>query len=50
MLQESAREELAWLLAEDPSNLETNQNIVRTLLAERFHWDAAKVLSVAQNG
>jgi tetratricopeptide (TPR) repeat protein len=35
-------EELVWLLAEDPSSLEADQNIVRTLLAQRFNWDAAK--------
>jgi tetratricopeptide (TPR) repeat protein len=35
-------EELAWLLAEDPSALETDQNTVRSMLAERFNWDAAK--------
>jgi tetratricopeptide (TPR) repeat protein len=35
-------EELVWLLAEDPAGLETDQNAVRTLLAERFHWNAAR--------
>jgi tetratricopeptide (TPR) repeat protein len=35
-------DDLTWLLAEDPSALETDQNIVRTMLAERFNWDAAK--------
>jgi tetratricopeptide (TPR) repeat protein len=35
-------DDLTWLLTEDPSALETDQNIVRTLLAERFNWDAAK--------
>jgi hypothetical protein len=35
-------DELAWLLAADPSGLETDQNIVRSLLVERFNWDAAK--------
>jgi Tetratricopeptide repeat len=34
-------EELVWLLAEDPSGLETDQNIVRTMLAQRFSWNAA---------
>ncbi len=33
---------LTWLLAEDPSDLETDQNIVRAMLAERFSWDTAK--------
>jgi tetratricopeptide (TPR) repeat protein len=35
-------EELVWLLAEDPSRLEQDQNIVRSMLAERFNWDSAK--------
>ena len=35
-------DELAWLLAEDPAGLETDQNIVRAMLVERFNWDAAK--------
>jgi hypothetical protein len=35
-------DELAWLLAEDPSDLETDQNIVRAMLAERFDWDVAR--------
>ncbi len=35
-------DELVWLLAEDPAGLETDQNIVRSMLAERFNWDAAK--------
>jgi tetratricopeptide (TPR) repeat protein len=34
-------EELTWLLAEDPSGLETDQNIVRGMLAERLNWDSA---------
>ena len=34
-------DELAWLLAEDTSGLEADQNIVRTLLAGHLHWDAA---------
>jgi tetratricopeptide (TPR) repeat protein len=42
---ESARavivNELAWLLAEDPSGLEEGQNTIRTLLAERLNWNAA---------
>jgi hypothetical protein len=40
--EESFADELAWLLAEDPSDLETDQNIVRAMLAERFDWDAAR--------
>jgi tetratricopeptide (TPR) repeat protein len=43
---DSAREvivnELVWLLAEDPSRLEMDQNTIRTMLAERFNWDAAR--------
>jgi hypothetical protein len=35
-------DELVWLLAEDPSSLETDQNIVRSMLAERLSWDCAK--------
>ncbi len=35
-------EELAWLLAEDPSGLEIDQNIVRDMLAERLNWDNAR--------
>jgi tetratricopeptide (TPR) repeat protein len=34
--------ELVWLLAEDPSRLETDQKTIRTMLAERLNWDAAK--------
>jgi tetratricopeptide (TPR) repeat protein len=34
-------EELTWLLAEDPSGLETDQNIVRGMVAERLNWDRA---------
>jgi hypothetical protein len=34
--------ELTWLLAEDPACLEADQNMVRTMLAERLHWDNAK--------
>jgi tetratricopeptide (TPR) repeat protein len=34
-------EELAWLLAEDPSGLEIDQNIVRDMLAERLNWNSA---------
>jgi len=33
--------ELAWLLAEDPSGLEEDQNTIRTMLAERLHWNTA---------
>jgi hypothetical protein len=44
---ESARavivSELAWLLAEDPSSLEEDQNTIRTMLAERLNWNAANV-------
>jgi tetratricopeptide (TPR) repeat protein len=43
---ESARavivNELAWLLVEDPSKLEEDQNTVRTMLAERLNWNVAK--------
>jgi hypothetical protein len=35
-------DELAWLLAEDPTDLEIDQNVVRAMLAERFDWDAAR--------
>ena len=35
-------EELVWLLAEDPSGLDTDQNIVRGMLAERLNWDSAR--------
>lgn len=42
---ESARQvladELSWLLAEDPSSLEADQTIVRSLLSDRFRWDSA---------
>ena len=42
----SAREvivnELVWLLAEDTSRLEADQNAIRTMLAERLCWDAAR--------
>jgi tetratricopeptide (TPR) repeat protein len=33
--------ELAWLLAEDPSSLEKDQNAIRTMLAERLNWNVA---------
>jgi Tetratricopeptide repeat len=43
---DSAREviinELVWLLAEDPSGLEADQNTIRTMLAERLNWDGAR--------
>ena len=34
--------ELVWLLAEDPSCLDTDQNTVRSMLAERLNWDIAR--------
>jgi tetratricopeptide (TPR) repeat protein len=34
--------ELAWLLAEDPSCLDTDQNAVQSMLAERLNWNVAK--------
>lgn len=34
--------ELAWLLAETPSCLETDQSTIRSMLAERLNWDAAR--------
>ena len=34
-------DELAWLLTEDTSGLEADQNIVRTILAGHLNWDAA---------
>jgi hypothetical protein len=33
--------ELTWLLVEDPSSLESDQNTIRGMLAEHLHWDAA---------
>jgi tetratricopeptide (TPR) repeat protein len=43
---DSAREvvvnELVWLLAEDPSRLEADQNTIRAMLAERLNWDSAR--------
>jgi tetratricopeptide (TPR) repeat protein len=33
--------ELSWLLLEDPCGLDPGQNIIRTMLAERLHWNAA---------
>jgi tetratricopeptide (TPR) repeat protein len=43
---DSAREvtvnELVWLLAEDPSRLEADQNAIRIMLAERLDWDGAR--------
>jgi tetratricopeptide (TPR) repeat protein len=33
--------ELSWLLREDPRSLEPSQNIIRNMLAERLHWNAA---------
>jgi tetratricopeptide (TPR) repeat protein len=35
--------ELAWLLTEDPSRLDRDQNAVRSMLAERLNWDMARV-------
>jgi tetratricopeptide (TPR) repeat protein len=34
-------DQLAWLLVEDTSGLEADQNIVRTMLAGHLNWDAA---------
>ena len=34
--------ELAWLLAEDTARLESDQHTIRTLLAQRLDWDAAR--------
>jgi tetratricopeptide (TPR) repeat protein len=33
--------DLAWLLAEEPSSLEADQNAVRAMLAERLNWNGA---------
>jgi len=42
---ESARrmivDELAWLLAEAPDRLGTDQSVIRAILVERLNWDAA---------
>ena len=42
---ESARmlfmNELAWLLTQDPADLEPGPNRIRTMLAERLHWNRA---------
>jgi len=35
--------ELAWLLTQDPADLEPGQNSIRTMLAERLRWDTAPV-------
>jgi tetratricopeptide (TPR) repeat protein len=35
--------DLVWLLAEDPSRLDVDQNAVRSMLAERLNWDMARV-------
>ena len=35
-------DELVWLLAEDPAALEADQNIIRSMLVQRFDWDSAK--------
>jgi tetratricopeptide (TPR) repeat protein len=40
--QEVIINELAWLLVEMPSCLETDQSTIRRMLAERLNWDAAK--------
>lgn len=41
---ESARHlfinELSWLLRKDPRSLDSSQNIIRNMLAERLHWNA----------
>ena len=33
--------ELTWLLTEDPTRLEEDQNIIRSMLATRLNWDHA---------
>ncbi len=33
--------ELVWLLAEEPSSLEADQNAIRSMLAERLNWNRA---------
>jgi tetratricopeptide (TPR) repeat protein len=33
--------ELTWLLTEHPSRLEDDQNIIRSMLADRLRWDSA---------
>jgi tetratricopeptide (TPR) repeat protein len=42
---ESARglfiNELSWLLLEDAGGMDPGQNVIRAMLAERLHWDAA---------
>ena len=38
---EILRNELTWLLAQQPSELEEDQNIIRSMLAERLKWDDA---------
>jgi hypothetical protein len=35
-------DDLVWLLVADPASLESDQNTIRNMLAERFHWDAAQ--------
>jgi len=35
-------QELSWLLVEDPSGLEADQNAIRGMLADRLNWDGAK--------
>jgi hypothetical protein len=40
--------ELVWLLAEDPSRLEADQNTIRTMFAERLSWDSARPAKQAE--
>jgi|SRR5579863_2063517 len=35
--------ELVWLLAQDPSCLDTDQNAVRSMLTERLNWNVTKI-------
>ena len=35
-------QELSWLLVENPSGLEADQNAIRGMLADRLNWDGAK--------
>jgi len=37
--------ELAWLLAEDSDRLDADQHAIRSFLAQRWDWDAAKEIN-----
>lgn len=39
--KETIRNDLTWLLTEDPAALEDDQRIIRGMLAERLNWDNA---------